>query len=386
MLPLEMVHEIAERSTRSSLLALSRVGNHQIHTICVPYLFKTVEISDPCALLAFCSALSSDAQLAKLVKSLTIKFECTSTAGAVEREKLNYYIRREARCATVISGLHQLVNLDIVHPITLFPQLKSGFFPHLRTLVTSFSNSLEPFLQKHRFIDSLHVIPSPTGSSTQLSSMCLPTLRNFSGPANVARAIVPGSCVANPTVYWPRSMMATEKAITFMRSLAHSHVPIQTLKNVIVDWKCDPFVIAAALPTITRLSFVPHGVDQAGRPAFLMALGMSIALSCKRLRTVRIHLPPDVTQATLDLEWAFLQVCMQSETLESCILFSGTYWARLRSPNVWAPANDFDFSPAFLRWFRGRIIREGVVVLPDYLPILERLLEDNPNWDGEQDD
>ncbi|KAJ6580393.1 hypothetical protein DFH09DRAFT_1440766 [Mycena vulgaris] len=398
--PSEIVDAIVQHIQPMELLGLCHVGDRRVHNICVPYIYRDVELSTSRAVAQFCETLRSSGVLSDLVEALKINCDDDAFARAPIPHRIGWPLQvfddnnaMAAGYATAIGGLHNLGRLKITRPESLLAMLPHTALPSLRSLDTSFSEHLESFLRNHPHLESLWIDPLDrlTQRPLKISPIHLPALREFAGPELVASAVLPGSYVTNPTIFWDSASTRQTSAAKCIARCALSQAPVTELYNVMNGWDApNALSIAASLPALTALQFqnLHPSASPTQREAFLTSL--SIALSAfPDLHMLILDEPGQRaphTHAVFNWEWDLLQlwhgIC---PLLQDCTFLSGVRWQRLPfAPTVWFPVNPGQVAGCgtFAHWFLATIAQEDGVLFHKYAPVLGMLFR--APTDGEE--
>ncbi|KAJ7134045.1 hypothetical protein C8R43DRAFT_956352 [Mycena crocata] len=359
-LPSEIIDEIVQHAPPRELLALCR-ADRRMYAIAITYVYRIVDIATPTALVEFCDALCAREVLVKLVTVLTISF--ANTADSQSRRNILNDRQRRATCATTIAKLHNLTELEITRAPYLLPLLPPDSFPHLRHFHATFTPHISHFLRGHPLLEALHIgYPQKHSQSrVQIPPLHLTQLRAFSGPEVLARAVLPGSRVTHPIIYWDPEPWRRAPAEKCIARLALVGSPVAALHSVMSGWDApDPRAIAAALPDLVALEFQNLGPPDR-RVEFLDNL---IAALPRFTRLRRLALYDEVqyppwAESILDWEWEELDLWQTlCPSLEDCTLFSGIRWVRCPKRKMWLPAPTTDRveeGESFLRWFEANV-------------------------------
>ncbi|KAJ7641319.1 hypothetical protein FB45DRAFT_1000060 [Roridomyces roridus] len=270
-LPSELIDKIAKLATRANLILLLNVKNRRIYYICRPYLYRHVKISTFSALVAFCDLVVANPDLGARTKSF-------QHIGILPSEA-------RATCATAIQSLRSLRYLKLARSVSILGLFPPGatVFPLLRTLTSYFSEEIPAFLRAHPHIHELVVSSCPSASIPPIQ---LTSLELFSGAAALAGAVIPGSQVRRPTIYWGGN--ADEHQCLAVLS------GVEALNNVVNSWHClRPSEIATHLgPRLINLRFKnieSKGVTDGLQEFFV---GLTDALPrFERLKTLTVMQP-----------------------------------------------------------------------------------------------
>ncbi|KAJ7077549.1 hypothetical protein B0H15DRAFT_1026163 [Mycena belliarum] len=377
-LPPELICEIVKCSATPFALELSST-NRRLHAVCTPFVYRDIRLSEEGDLLKLSETLRSRPGLAKLVRKISIECDEELFTARLRRNKGPTF--RRVKCAAAIGSLENLERLTL-RPCLMMPLLPAGAFPKLRKLVTRFSPHLAPFLETHPTIQVLHIDTEDTdaGEGAEMASVVLPALREFTGPAVVAAAVIPGSRVAAPTIRWDDPATPAPAAAARIARLARAQAHLTELSSLTTAWNAPVLALARALPhlTVLRVANLAPGLQRAAHRAFRAALAGALAhLPC--LVTLDVAAPTYgrvQTRAELGGEWRDLRAWRGlCPSLRRCTLLSRIAWERLpAAPDLWFPVNagdTLDCDPSqFLQWFRGAIWRTGAETRERYEALL----------------
>ncbi|KAJ7761663.1 hypothetical protein B0H16DRAFT_1455870 [Mycena metata] len=249
------------------------------------------------------------------------------------------------------------------------------------------------FLSLHPTVVELHPPPPSVPASDPL--------HKFSGPGNIARAMVPNSQIAHVTISWDRRIENEFPEV--LAAISKTQEPLQILHNFFRVW--DPallLIIKNHLPHLTNLEFrnissrPPANGDTGGKdPGTQLSLRVLLAeLQLRRgsrcgsatyqafydaLEPLVAGLPSlEVLccfshSANLALEFRIVRACQaRSTALRGCLL---AVWSRVEG-NMWHPeAVDPDEADANwrFRWLIARVAA-APAELPDYADNMAQVL------------
>ncbi|KAJ7501108.1 hypothetical protein B0H11DRAFT_2375200 [Mycena galericulata] len=358
LFPTELLDEIAQRTPRRDLPALCGAGDRRVHAVCLPYLYKSVHIYSDAALERFCDTVRGNPDVSVLVKTLRIRILWATRAPILSKD-------RRVACATALGGLHALETLELElladRNIHLLPHLPRTAFPRLRTLIATLSHDLGPFLRAHPSIERLSV-GGPRRAShyrLQIPPVRLPLLRVFEGPEVLARAVIPGSRVVAPTVWWDPKLIRRTPHPNCLAFLARPQTgSVAELCSVMNGWGSPkPTFVAANIPRVNCLRFrnLRRDSSQEQRERFLADL-LAALPSLRRLSRLVLEEPcrrPADVARTFDGEWKLLWKWSDAcPSLEDCTMLSGVRWQR-SSMAQWLPVEGqpLESSQVFASWF-----------------------------------
>ncbi|KAJ7462474.1 hypothetical protein FB451DRAFT_1495658 [Mycena latifolia] len=370
-LPAELVDEIAQQASPAALYTLCRV-DQRLHSICLPYFYRVVVLDKTGSLAQFSETLLSRPGLSDWVKILII--DCHDDIfprlhAPLGRPYSDANDGRRVAYATAIGSLKNLTDLVITRPLSLLSLLPSACFPSLQALTAKFSVHLPYFLDSHRSIENLWIsrMTKLAHFNAYIPRIHLPALREFTGPELVAAAVVPGSRVTAPTVFWDPINCVADTPAKLVARLALSAAPITELTNSLDGWdKLSPQIFCS-LPDIAVLRFTnrePKSSDvQQCRFELPLQKGFVEELNTAlpgfhNLTTLVVDDPArhmKLRKPSFDWEWRHLnRWSRRCPTLRDCTLFTRIHWQRLPSaPDLWFPTNASGLarSGTFLRWF-----------------------------------
>ncbi|KAJ7115088.1 hypothetical protein C8R43DRAFT_1156271 [Mycena crocata] len=370
MLPEELIDDIVKRTPPSELLEFCR-ADRRMYRISIHHLYDTVNLKRPDALITFCEALVQRPMLSELVVALNIDFrEYTRTAQNPARTNPLNNRRVRQQCATALSTLRNLTELSTLHATHLLPLLPP--FRVLESFRASFSHDIGAFLRAHPLLVAVHIgtLGRATHARVQIPPVHLPLLNTFLGPEVVARAVLPGSFVADPVIFWDAPAQRRMPAPACLARVIRARTPIIELSSILQGWCSQPdprdlWVVDSTLEVLKLRSTVHSAeVDQV---AFLDALTQAVA-GFERLTTLMLIEPPHprrpLGDATFDNEWELLQLWHGlCPTLAACQMLSGIRWERLpQNPVSWVPVNTPERvqpSPEFTSWMQRRESTNG---------------------------
>ncbi|KAJ7761689.1 hypothetical protein B0H16DRAFT_1688348 [Mycena metata] len=364
-LPVEILDAIASEVPLANLLALCRT-NRGLYRVCLRWIYHNVSPSTPTYGVGLFKTLIANKQAANSVRVLTIHFPT--------REILFKSFARLMQKAA--SNLISLESLYYCASPDLFSVFAHFHFPRLRDCFIPISTEMATFLSRNPRVAELFVLLDPqrplTAVNPDLASLSLPALRDFSGPGNVARAIVPNSEVAVVTISW--DLRIEDEYTEVLAAISTTQEPLQKLHNLLQVWDTDLlFAIKDYLPHLTHLDFrnlssLPPGTGEL--EAFYDTLETAVASLPNLLVLACIshyeHVPP----APADLAREFRAVRAwgaRSPALRACLLTSNTMWLR-DTGNMWHPrASSPDKAEMQWRlgWFIG-LIAGAPTQFPDY--------------------
>ncbi|KAJ7761696.1 hypothetical protein B0H16DRAFT_1884232 [Mycena metata] len=336
-LPVEILDAIASEVPLANLLALCRT-NRGLYRVCLRWIYHNVSPSTPACGVGLFKTLIANTQAAHSVRVLTIHFPTRE----ILFQSFAHLMQKAASNLSSLESLYYCASLD------LFSVFAHFHFPRLRDCFIPISTDMAAFLRRNPRVAELFVLLDPqrplTAVNPDLASLSLPALRDFSGPGNVACAIVPNSEVAVVTISWDLR---------------------------IEDENCT--ISSNYLPHLTHLDFrnlssLPPGTGEL--EAFYDTLETAVASLPNLLVLACIshyeHVPP----APADLAREFRAVRAwgaRSPALRACLLTSNTMWLRdtgnMGHPRASSP--DKAEMQWRLGWFIG-LIAGAPTQFPDY--------------------
>ncbi|KAJ7263894.1 hypothetical protein C8J57DRAFT_420188 [Mycena rebaudengoi] len=366
-LPLELLDEIVQLSTRSDLLSLCKTSR-RINTACLRWIYQTLFLDDPGRLVKCCQTLMSNTEAAYAVRLLLV--QCNPKRGLKALRLL---------FSATLKKLKSLEFLEIAGSVDLFSICSIIHFPRLRHCSIPFSIDFVWFLALHPKLIELTMDPIPHDSVISLAEITpihLPDLQRFSGPDRVAVSVIPRSSAFRILVFWdPRFETKFNEAFT---SFALSNAEVYEVKNILVSW--DPALLTAAatcIPGLTALSIrnVSSIVAPAEMEEFFSGIDQALKslTKLKALAIIQGSLPTILDPEDLDWEFETVRRWADISPTIACVLLpSETKWMRIRT-NVWYPTNNNDSVPDLLARFRWFIITvsNSTVLSPEYTAVLE---------------
>ncbi|KAJ7169238.1 hypothetical protein C8R43DRAFT_1231830 [Mycena crocata] len=167
--PSEILGEIIQYTEYLDYLALCRVGDWRIHAVSISFICKIVNLHSVDAVVKFCATLRSGTAFRDLVESFELKEYSSASVSHTHRAPSMLHDHDDpecaAACATAIGSL------------------------------TSLSAEIAPFLRKHPSLVYIEVsgLPSQPDDNVPIEPIRLPLLQDFTGPALLATAVLPGS-------------------------------------------------------------------------------------------------------------------------------------------------------------------------------------------------
>ncbi|KAJ7738166.1 hypothetical protein B0H16DRAFT_1891468 [Mycena metata] len=240
-----------------------------------------------------------------------------------------------------------------------FPFFTPTRFPRLCDCQIPFCTDTAAFLRLHPTLVKVAVLPrvdiglgAPTWHVSQIS---LPFLRDFSGPASVARQVVPHSPLEAVTLSW-NSKSFEQMYHHVLGAFLKTQEPLRVMSNLVNKW--DPallLAIAKHLPQGELGIKIPDGFYDVLKTAILNPPHLR-AISCTRATE---EAPPTV--ADLVLEFSVLrELGSRSATLHLCTFASNTTWCRINA-NFWYPAaasKNLAESEWRMRWLVGSVLEQ----------------------------
>ncbi|KAJ7910468.1 hypothetical protein B0H13DRAFT_1876724 [Mycena leptocephala] len=348
-LPTELIHSIFGRLELKDLIVLCRT-DHQIHAICLGWIYRSITLESPVQVLKCCKSVISRKEAADAVRELKIFGNPTYA-------------------------------------------LKS-FYRTFESAIKRMQTSRNPTITS---ISILPEDPSSDFNTSHIQPIHMPKLVCFDGPESAARSVVPGSVVSRVAIFWmDRPVMEFSRCLT---AVAASKVDITELSNVVYSW--NPGLLKSIATHMPRLQFlqirnrkdlsVPIvqerlallGIIFAPRSrltqAFFSAFDDTLrCLPCLvgLIMVEGISLRPhglSWLEAALESEFETVQRWGEiSATLIKLTLPSTTHWARLFD-NVWFPGNPSKDCPETVHCLKWLI--KKVLTSPE-LPKEYRLLAD----------
>ncbi|KAJ7649229.1 hypothetical protein B0H17DRAFT_1270911 [Mycena rosella] len=244
-LPNELLYTISGCLDTRDLLVLCRTSR-QMHAICLKWIYQNITLNDPAQVIRFFRTVNSRPEVSDSVREFDMSW-------APRIPLKSFY-------ATVKAAVNRLNNVRILRlPISplLFQLFSDAHFPQLCQCAVPSSVGIMPFLDRHRQISTLRVLPSDGAlgllEAFQLTSYIppihMPKLRQFEGPAIVAFSVVPGSSTSHLTIYWDAA--STRNLSYGLAGFARSNVDIVRLTNVVYTW--DRGLLSATTNHLPRL-------------------------------------------------------------------------------------------------------------------------------------
>ncbi|KAJ6551789.1 hypothetical protein B0H19DRAFT_1158907 [Mycena capillaripes] len=374
-LPTELIQAISGHLELKDLLVLC-CTSHQMHAICVGWIYRVISLQSPVQLLKCCQTILSRKEAADAIREIKI------VSYVYPKYALKGFY------STFESAIMRMKNLRTLklRVFELFKPLSHISFPRLFDCMLPMSLDIFPFLRNNSSITSVMLSPALEGAfgldsfPIDISPIHMPKLQCFIGSRIVACSVVPGSLVSRVGVLW------TEQGVMESpRDLA----AIATSKSDIVELSCatsnsrwDPALLVAIAkhtPRIRQLSI--RNMDYGSPPRrwredFLSVFDHTIrSLPClEHLIIVEAvdlpRRPPGIDRVDEELDSEFESVRKWGETspeLKRVTLSSVTTWERFRG-NVWFPGNPIKVCPGTVRcckWIINKVL-DSPDLLTDY--------------------
>ncbi|KAJ7026869.1 hypothetical protein C8F04DRAFT_1399783 [Mycena alexandri] len=358
-LPPELLDAIASHVPMPDLLALCRT-NHGLYSICLRWIYHSLSPSTVACTVGLLKALISNKPAATCVKVFDIHLP------------LDDVLTRPAKTQA--------------HDNLLFSSFAHTHFPRLYDCLIPLCTDTAGFLRLHPTIIRLGVLPDADPSAPPvypgLSEVSLPALRDFNGPAGVARQVIAGSPIQVVTISWDRGLDEGYPAV--LAAFLPAQTPLRMMRNLVYVWDAALLLaIAKHLPYLALLSI--WNIALSGAPPVEGVLETyydvlkTVILDLPHLKTIVCishveHTPP--TPDDLALEFRAVRECgSRSAALRSCTLTSNTMWVR-GVENFWYPCaanKDRAESQWRLLWLVGLVLR-APTEFPGYAAEVERVL------------
>ncbi|KAJ7762659.1 hypothetical protein B0H16DRAFT_1807440 [Mycena metata] len=366
-LPAELLDGIASQVPVTDLLTLCRT-NHALYDVSLRWIYHTISPTTLAGAVKVLKVLTSNQAAAACVKVLDIHLEFDGV--------LKSFTRLMKMALVKLTSLTSLNLSFLPNSFSFFAHTR---FPRLRDCQIPFCADTAAFLRLHPTLVKLIVLPDfvPVNPTHPPSPISLPHLRDFSGPALMARQVVPHSPIELVTLSWDRSL--DEMYHHVLGAFSRMHEPPRVMSNLVSTW--DPallLAIAKHLPHLTVLNIwkLTTHTGEGTLTGFYDALKTAI-LDLPHLFTfsfTRIGDDAPPTLADLALEFsAVRELGSRSATLHVCTFASNTTWYRIKE-NFWYPSaanKNMAESEWRVRWLvRGAV--ETPAEFPGYAEEMEK--------------
>ncbi|KAJ7457186.1 hypothetical protein B0H11DRAFT_2063162 [Mycena galericulata] len=365
-LPNELIHAILECTDTAYLLTLCQT-NQRIHGLCLDWIYRSVHLNDPVRLLKFCENVILRKEAADAVRKF--KTSCpTKDAAAVE----NFYI-------TWKSAFGRMKNIQelCVASFALFHLIYDLRFHNLSICSIPCSGQIIPFLKQHPTITWLSVYlwyeeegekddRDVASEFTSLSQpIYMPNLRQFSGPATVAYAVMPGAPTFDMGIYWLNHDITGKTFSDILGALARMNAVGGLLTNLLSSWDSS-FILAIVdhMPRVRKLhlqNMMELEDDSEEKALFISSVEGALSALPELESLTIIGRSPPTSESYDDLDTEFDIVCRwadHSPSLSVAILSENTRWMRL--VNVWFPTlrsgGNGEVADCHYRWFFKKVI------------------------------
>ncbi|KAJ7159745.1 hypothetical protein C8R46DRAFT_1108984 [Mycena filopes] len=374
-LPPELIDAVASECSPPDLLVLCRT-NRSLYDVCLRRIYKTIAPASAASAVRVFKTLLSNKKAALHVKAVLLR--------DLPDDLLHAFTR------LLEMALLNLTSLETLHLITTYDLLRTFpdiHFPYLRDCMIPLFVDTAPFLRLHPKITILRVMESPQLTAPSVhpgfSPVFLPDLQRYSGPANVAREIFPGTKITTATILWRTWLQNQNEYPEVLAALAKSQGPVQVLRNVVNEWDPDfLFTLPEYLPDLTALNIhntLPPVEDEL--QVFFSAVGETLKsfphLTQLVLTSLKIAGAPPPTPADLAVELDALHSWgARSAVLVTCTLPSDTIWDRW-SQNSWIPhpLNRAEVGSAWRIAWLVRMVVKSPAEFPGYSEAMEEKWE-----------
>ncbi|KAJ7054770.1 hypothetical protein C8F01DRAFT_1259196 [Mycena amicta] len=263
-LPAEIGIEILKRLPPAVLATLCQV-NSSLNRLASGELYGNIHLTRDTSLKPLFSTLNVHPEYRTLTRVLN--FDFLEMSPSLARPNTLY---RYARELEKLKNIRTLRSICAPFP-ALFPSGNKAF-PNLHKLETGFCLNLVQFVagrlaledlivygRVHAFVDEEIEAFAATCQEELNGAPLLPNLRQFTGPALLARIFLPGAKVAHPLIeIEPATGNPAEQMEDCLQSVAASQVVVTHLTLVGGSWKTvDLVLISKYLPELEYLKFAP---------------------------------------------------------------------------------------------------------------------------------
>ncbi|KAJ7457164.1 hypothetical protein B0H11DRAFT_2063065, partial [Mycena galericulata] len=288
--------------------------NQWIYRLCLGRIYRSIHLDDPGRLLKFCQSVLGRKEAANAVRE--IETAC--------------FLRDAAAVANFNDTWKSAV----------------GIMKNIRSFRIFSSAEIIPFLKQHPMLTCLRVAPwyqdggekDERDVASEFTSLIhpihMPNLQQFSGPAMVINAVIPGSRPSSMGIHWENHNISGKTFSDILRALARTNV-VEMLTNLLSAWENALLsAIVNHIPKVKRLRFQIMIEDNDSEAKALFFSSVESALPA---------LP----------ELEHLAILEKLTPSSDAILSRNTLWRRLRG--VWFPklenAADFHYSWFFKKVF-----------------------------------
>ncbi|KAJ7171101.1 hypothetical protein C8R46DRAFT_1087646 [Mycena filopes] len=218
-LPNELLHAIAGYCEKRDLLTLCRV-DRKMHAVCLKWIYRGIKLENLGGVVKCCKTVVLYPEMALLVREFRILCAPHYAFGA-------FY-------STVRLAISTFQNLNTLR-VESWPILRSLsdiHLPRLGDCSIPASPEMFTFLKRNSTISTLRIISGHEIESFPLQPIHMPELRDFGGPASVARCVVPRSQTYRITNQWATS----DNFSDCLAACSLSKAEVMQLSNIITSW------------------------------------------------------------------------------------------------------------------------------------------------------